>query len=94
LQNRLILTSETGGQWYSDTSLFSIPCPVYVDVMISVVWFKCHFRLNRPKQQQIKYSFETFKKIFPICSKHVKQGAIVLSITAVRIMTVSVKTGH
>jgi len=25
LQNRLIQTSQTGGQWYSDTSLFSIP---------------------------------------------------------------------
>ncbi len=26
LQNRLIQTSQTGGQWYSDTSPFSIPC--------------------------------------------------------------------
>ncbi len=25
LQNRLIQTSQTGGQWYSDTSLSSIP---------------------------------------------------------------------
>jgi len=25
LQNRLTQTSQTGGQWYSDTSLFSIP---------------------------------------------------------------------
>ncbi len=25
LQNRLIQTSNTGGQWYSDTSPFSIP---------------------------------------------------------------------
>ncbi len=25
LQNRLIQTSQTGGQWYTDTSLFSIP---------------------------------------------------------------------
>jgi hypothetical protein len=25
LQNRLIQTSQTGGQWYSDTSPFSIP---------------------------------------------------------------------
>jgi hypothetical protein len=29
LQNRLIQTSQTRGQWYSDTSLFSIPCPSY-----------------------------------------------------------------
>jgi hypothetical protein len=26
VQNRLIQTSQTGGQWYSDTSPFSIPC--------------------------------------------------------------------
>jgi len=26
LQNRLIQTNQTGGQWYSDTSPFSIPC--------------------------------------------------------------------
>ncbi len=26
LKNRLIQTSQTGGQWYSDTSPFSIPC--------------------------------------------------------------------
>jgi hypothetical protein len=30
LQNRLIKTSQTGGQWYSDTSPFSIPCFVQV----------------------------------------------------------------
>jgi hypothetical protein len=29
LQNRLIQTSQTGGQWYSDTSTFSIPCLVF-----------------------------------------------------------------
>jgi hypothetical protein len=28
LQNRLIQTSQTGGQLYSDTSPFSIPWPV------------------------------------------------------------------
>jgi hypothetical protein len=27
LQNRLIKTGQTGGQWYSDTSPFSIPWP-------------------------------------------------------------------
>jgi hypothetical protein len=30
LQNRLILTSQTGGQGYSDTSPFSIPCLRYL----------------------------------------------------------------
>jgi hypothetical protein len=28
LQNRLIQTSQTGGQWYSDTSPFSIPLSI------------------------------------------------------------------
>jgi hypothetical protein len=29
LQNRLIQASQTGGQWYSDNSPFSIPCTIY-----------------------------------------------------------------
>jgi hypothetical protein len=29
LPNRLIQTSQTGGQWYSDTSPLSIPCYNY-----------------------------------------------------------------
>jgi hypothetical protein len=29
LQNRLIQNNQTGGQWYSDTSPFSIPCPLF-----------------------------------------------------------------
>ncbi len=42
LQNRLIQTSRTGGQWYSDTSLVSIPCPdtrraPRVDVVVVLV---------------------------------------------------------
>ncbi len=42
LQNRLIQTSQTGGQWYSDTSPCSIPCPVTrraprVDVVVVLV---------------------------------------------------------
>jgi hypothetical protein len=30
LQNRLIKSSQTGGQWYSDTSTFSIPCSFHI----------------------------------------------------------------
>jgi hypothetical protein len=30
LQNRLIQTSQTGGQLYSDTSPFSIPCLMFI----------------------------------------------------------------
>jgi hypothetical protein len=32
LQNRLIQTSQTGGQQYSDTSPFSIPRPICLSV--------------------------------------------------------------
>ncbi len=34
LQNRLIQTSLTGGQWYSDTCPFSIPCLYYKNMTI------------------------------------------------------------
>jgi hypothetical protein len=41
LQNRLIQTSQTGGQWYNDASPISIPCLMLVRVSvigISVRW--------------------------------------------------------
>ncbi len=37
LQNRLIQTSQTGGQWYSDNSPFSIPCPCIITVIGTAV---------------------------------------------------------
>ncbi len=38
LQNRLIQTSKTGGQWYSDTSPFSIPWPYNQVVKVGEGW--------------------------------------------------------
>ncbi len=38
LQNRLIKTSQIGGQWYSDTSSFSIPC-----MSVSLLWCNLSF---------------------------------------------------
>ncbi len=35
LQNRLIQTRQTGGQWYSDTSPFSIPCINLLNLLLS-----------------------------------------------------------
>ncbi len=35
LQNRLIQTSPTGGQWYSDTSPFSIPCSILLKTLVT-----------------------------------------------------------
>ncbi len=40
LQNRLIQTSQTGGQWYSDTSPFSIPCS-WVWSTVKPIWCFC-----------------------------------------------------
>jgi len=46
LQNRLFQTSQTGGQWYSDTSPVSIPCPppfqTYKPVFLSSMVFNFH----------------------------------------------------
>jgi hypothetical protein len=39
LQNRLIQTSQTGGQWYSDTSPYSIPW--LSEVILSVTYKPC-----------------------------------------------------
>ncbi len=41
LQNRLIQTSQTGGQWYIDTFLFSIPlthCLMQLFIFIITQW--------------------------------------------------------
>jgi hypothetical protein len=43
LQNRLIQTSQTGGQWYSDTSPFSIPWTgqwVQHDKAKELIWYQ------------------------------------------------------
>jgi hypothetical protein len=39
LQNRLIQTSQTVGQWYSNTSPFSIPC----SLLSPTLWHVSHF---------------------------------------------------
>ncbi len=38
LQNRLIQTSQTGGQWYSDNSPYSIPCGLYYKCLTIVIY--------------------------------------------------------
>jgi hypothetical protein len=50
LQNKLIQTSQTGGQWYSDTALFCIPYMYYETfyiqnccrIVISYSFSHCH----------------------------------------------------
>jgi hypothetical protein len=48
LQNRLIRTSQTGGQQYSDTSPFSIPCPRWCHFSPASVPPKWHHFLFAP----------------------------------------------
>jgi hypothetical protein len=38
LLNRLIQTSQIGGQWYSDLSPFSIPCGLYYKSFMIVIY--------------------------------------------------------
>ncbi len=40
LQNRLIQTSQTGGQWYSDTSPFSIPWLDHLEIRLQWLSWK------------------------------------------------------
>jgi hypothetical protein len=40
LQNRLVQTSQTRGQWYSDTSTFSIPWSVLQNSIYSSLAFR------------------------------------------------------
>jgi hypothetical protein len=42
-QNRLIQTSQTGGQRFSDTSPFSIPCPMLRMTRNFFVLYSCMF---------------------------------------------------
>jgi hypothetical protein len=37
LPNRLIQTSQTGGQWYTDTSPFSIPWIEFEDLKVNII---------------------------------------------------------
>jgi hypothetical protein len=51
LQNRLIQTSQTGGQWHSDTSSFSIPCLYVSDI------YEIDYKSNRYKTSWTSFSF-------------------------------------
>jgi hypothetical protein len=65
LQNRLIQTSQTGGQWYSDTSPFSIPWPnpmeLFSDHFLS--WL-CLPGVNFTNILQAAFSYEGFLRSF------------------------------
>jgi hypothetical protein len=65
LQNRLIQTSQTEGQWYSDTSPFSIPwCRIYIILLVravlhcksKILTFPINFRLGMKWLASCKHS--------------------------------------
>ncbi len=53
LQNRLIQTSQTGGQWYSDTSPFSIPWLNYAEILGKDA-HTCKINLTKKKKFRAK----------------------------------------
>ncbi len=64
MKNRLIQTSQTGGQQYSDTSPFSIPCymsTTYKNTDMSVVWVYCWLYLP------LQYLFLIYANVFFCC---------------------------
>jgi hypothetical protein len=67
LQNRLIQTSQTGGQWYSDTSLFGIP------------WFVCQwFLITTPCFGIYEKSYEILKIIILVTMPYSKSDQDIL----------------
>ncbi len=72
LQNRLIKTCQTGGQWYSDTSPFSIPCQ-------NICYYNHSLMFTQGVRDQLCPKCETWVKVtysynFSFCAKD--QGTI------------------
>ena len=74
LQNRLIQTSQTGGQWYSDTSPLVFPGQTYV-MIITIKLMFCHslqyhmycsnfLKLRQSKQSNGTKHFKKLKQLF------------------------------
>ncbi len=50
LKNRLIQTSQIGGQWYSDNSPFSIPWSIrtlgrYIEIVVSTIYYDLYGKI-------------------------------------------------
>ncbi len=72
LQNRLIQTSQTGGQWYSDTSPFSIPWfnkPGTTSLSNVRLGWKCPPRQNTPADFAIS-KFRSEERFITLLSVH------------------------
>jgi hypothetical protein len=75
LQNRLIQASKTGGQWYSDTSPFSIP---WCWRIFAVFLVKALTVYAEPGQNQ----FETSFVVQNTCQGILKGGSITVPLTS------------
>ncbi len=60
-QNRLFQTSQTGGQWYTETSPFSIPCPILKNVTYQLQFGQ--FLSLQFSSQVLKPVIVTFSKL-------------------------------
>jgi hypothetical protein len=89
LQNRLIQTSQTGGQWYNDTSPFSIPCcvsrftwPVTVQAIMFLMaaWDTLSPETQRPATSKLstltgtRHPYGTWKSLNAVFGGNVKSG--------------------
>jgi len=77
LQNRLIQTSQTGGQWYSDTSPFSIPClSIKVPCFVTKLYNIKRADINKLVQGQPHWAvWAVFSKASPWAYDGVLNGA-------------------
>jgi hypothetical protein len=59
LQSSPIQTSQTGGQWYSDTSLFSIPCSLSPSLSLTHTLTHTHIHLKSFFKHNFHMHFHT-----------------------------------
>ncbi len=82
LQNRLFQTSQTGGQWYSDTSPFSIPCaecPNAECTNAECHCAECHFAECRGAFGATQLTFLHFLLV------QQKMGSVILKLHCIRL---------
>ncbi len=80
LQNRLIQTSQTGGQQYSDTSPFSIPCSK-VFIHKEKVWFRDKLKQAFTKVVTVEVEFTNEFQLQGFIEKphNIKKGFIMVA---------------
>ncbi len=97
LQNRLIQTSQAGGQWYSETSPFSITCPnlpenIYFNTETCKLHTKSFYSIGPKSAESPMFKIKYLMSKILIC----KKGATTFSMTALCIMGLieTLRTNH